>query len=94
MSWALRWEHAINQQVIGKPDQFAELQFEALLRADTKTQHEAMRIAIGRPWMSGNEGRRLLNLPPKEGLDEVITPKNVEAAPDGTANREGGGDES
>jgi HK97 family phage portal protein len=34
--------------------------------------------AVGGPWMSGNEFRKkFMGLEPKEGLDDIIVPKNV-----------------
>lgn len=88
MPWAQRWENAVNHTVIREDGLFAELLFDALLRGDTQSRHQAYRIATGRPWMAPNEVRERENLQLKEGLDEVSTPLNVTTEPDGTANRE------
>lgn len=40
---------------------------DALLRTDLKTQNDALRVAVGRPWMSVNEARDLKELQPLEG---------------------------
>ena len=54
---------------------FAEFATAALERGDLKTQSEAFRIALGRAgeanWMTVNEVRRLLNLPPVDGGDTM-----------------------
>lgn len=78
MPWAQRWEDAFNHGVINDPTLYAELLFDALLRGDTKSQYEALRIATGRPWLKGDEARRALNLEPLGGdMDEVVLPNNA-----------------
>lgn len=78
MPWAQRWEDAFNLGVINDPTLYAELLFDALLRGDTKSQYEALRIATGRPWLKGDEARRALNLEPLGGdMDEVVLPNNA-----------------
>jgi HK97 family phage portal protein len=56
-------------------NRFAEFATAALERGDLKTQSEAFRIALGRAgeanWMTVNEVRRLLNMPPVEGGDAM-----------------------
>lgn len=88
LSWAMRWQHALNDQVIGPGETYAEMLFDALLRADTKTRYQAYQVAVGRPWMSGNEARRRENLPPVDGLDEVFEPLNMQPAGAIDAKRE------
>jgi HK97 family phage portal protein len=60
-----------------KPNQFVEFNVEEKLRGSFEDQAEIMSTSIGGPWMTRNEGRRRLNLPPLEGGDELITPLNV-----------------
>jgi HK97 family phage portal protein len=53
---------------------------EALLRPDTRTKFEVLRIATaGKPIMTQNESRRMIDLPPvdEEGADELGTPLNM-----------------
>jgi len=79
--WAIRIEAFINFDVdLMRDGNFLEFQIEGLLRGDTATRYEAYNKAIGGPWMSGNEARRLENLPPLGGLDEVLAPLNMTAA--------------
>jgi len=77
--WVTRLEAWINFD----PDLFArgsfiEWEIEGLLRGDTATRYEAYSKAIGGPWMKGNEARRLENLEPVDGLDEVLSPMNMQ----------------
>lgn len=50
---------------------------DALLRTDLKTQNDALRVAVGQPWMSVNEARDLKELAPVDGGDEVAKPMNM-----------------
>ncbi|MCK9496752.1 MAG: phage portal protein [Dehalococcoidia bacterium] len=78
MPWAQRWEDAFNLGVIREDGLYAELLFDALLRGDTKSQYEALRMATGRPWLKGDEARRALNLEPLGGdMDSVVMPNNA-----------------
>lgn len=79
---------------------------DALLRTDLKTQNDALRVAVGQPWMSVNEARDLKELAPIKGGDEVAKPMNmgnpggdpaqsaepaaIAPAQDGDANTRGG----
>jgi hypothetical protein len=47
------------------------------LRGTMETQYQALSTATGRPFMSTNYARRLLDMPPVKGGDELITPLNV-----------------
>lgn len=85
LPWAKRWEYAYNQQVISTPaTHYVELLFDALLRGTTKERFEAYQLAAGgnAPWMSRQEIRRRENLNPIDGLDEMLTPKNMGAVGD------------
>lgn len=65
---------------------------DAVLRSDTMTRYQAHALAIGRkPWKSVNEVRRVENLPPIEGGDELPTEP---AAPAPAANQDPAGDPS
>jgi len=74
--WLVRWEQAINRQLLGK-SQFAEHVVEGLLRADIKSRYDA--YAVGRQWgwLSVNDIRRRENLPPVEGGDDLLKPLNM-----------------
>jgi HK97 family phage portal protein len=72
----IKFEQEINRKVFRKsPVFFAEFVTAGLERGDYKSRNEGYRIALGRPgepgWMTPNEVRRLDNLPPIAGGDEL-----------------------
>ena len=79
--WAAMIEQEIDLQV--KPDLdtsgdvYVEFNIAEKLQGDFETQSKSLQSAIGRPWMTANEGRGIMNLPRIEGGDELITPLNV-----------------
>lgn len=79
--WAAMIEQEIDLQV--KPDLdagddvYVEFNIAEKLQGDFETQSKSMQSAIGRPWMTANEGRGIMNLPRIEGGDVLITPLNV-----------------
>lgn len=76
---------------------FVKFNVEAKLRGSFEEQTSVMSTAVGAPWMTRNEARKLQDMPGVEGGDELVTPLNVleggQASPqDGeTAGRGGGG---
>lgn len=56
---------------------FIEFSMEGRLRGDTASRFSAYASAIGRPWMVPNEARRLENLPPLDGGDDLLSPLNM-----------------
>lgn len=69
-------EQEINRKIFRRSLQlFAEFNTAGLERGDYKTRNEGYRIALGRAgepgWMTVNEVRRLDNLPPIDGGDEL-----------------------
>lgn len=69
-------EQEINRKCFGKAStDFAEFNTAGLERGDYKSRNEGYRIALGRAgepgWMAVNEVRKLENLPPKEGGDDL-----------------------
>lgn len=77
--WVVRIEAHVNADpdLVPGRGQFIEFQLEGLLRGDTATRYAAYAQAVGRPWMAGNEARRLENMPPLPGLDEVALQGNA-----------------
>lgn len=78
-TWMRRWELETAYKLLTEAERaryYAEFIPDALLRGDTKTRYEAYRIAVGGPWMAGNEVRAKENMGPREGLDEVNAPPN------------------
>lgn len=77
--------------LLGAPDgAWVQFNVEGKLRGSFEEQARVMSAAIGAPFMTRNEGRRMRGLPPVEGGDELITPLNV--AIGGQASPVDGGD--
>jgi HK97 family phage portal protein len=84
-SWLVRIEQAISKALLAYPEQYyVEFNVDGLLRGDMKSRYEAFQIGIQQGFLTRNEVRRLLNLPPLPGLDEPLQPLNM--APVGTAD--------
>jgi len=91
--WTIRWEQAIRRQLLLPEERetlYAEHLMEDLVRGDLRSQFEAFNIAVNGGghggWMSPNEVRRRLNMPPLDGGDELIRPRQaVEQAKAATA---------
>jgi HK97 family phage portal protein len=70
-----RIEQELNRKLIRTAKYFVEFNLDGLMRGDYKTRNEGYRIALGRAgepgWMTINEVRRLDNLPPIEGGDQL-----------------------
>lgn len=64
---------------VDNSEYFVEFNTEGMLRGDFETQAAIMSTATGGAWMTRNESRALMNLPPLDmpGADELITPLNV-----------------
>ncbi len=77
--WCKRIELAIRRDlIIAKQVYFVKFNLEGLLRGEAKARSEVHKAALGsgghQPWMSLNEVRRIENLNPVEGGDEVGKP--------------------
>lgn len=81
--WLVRWEQAINTQLIdlasegGPGEYFCEFLVDALLRGDTVSRHTAYGRGILDGWLTRNEAREKENLNPLDGLDEPLQPLNM-----------------
>lgn len=62
-----------------EPGQFVEFNVKEKLRGSFEEETNVLQTSVGGPWMTRNEARRLQNLPPIEGGDDLITPMNLEA---------------
>ncbi len=57
---------------------YLEFNIQEKLQGDFEEQTKSLQSAIGRPYMTANEGRAKLNLPSRGGdADELVTPLNV-----------------
>lgn len=76
--WAERFEAWVNaDRDLTPPGTFIEFDLEGRLRGDTKSRYEAYTAAVGGPWAAANDVRRLENLPPIDGGDQVLRPLNM-----------------
>ncbi|HDS1582225.1 TPA: phage portal protein, partial [Stenotrophomonas maltophilia] len=84
-----RIKDELNRKLFRTPRFFVEHNVDMFMAGDSKTQAEYFSKALGGPgakgWMVVNEVRRLKNLPPIEGGDELYQPKDPAppAKPDG-----------
>ena len=79
--WLIRWEQEINFKLISSLDQlYAEHNQDALLRGDTAGRSAFYASALSWGWLSRNDVRALENLPPFEGGDAYMIPRNMDPA--------------
>lgn len=83
MPWVSLWEQAMSRDLLTEVEiaQGYEARFlmQGLLRGDSKTRAEFYESAISKAcWMSRNEARRLEDFDPLPGLDEMLTPMNMQ----------------
>ncbi len=90
MAWLKRWEEAIWLKLFSLREQsrgfYAEHVVEGLLRGDIGSRYSAYQIALGNNnnpgFMTINEIRKLENLDPLEGGDDLYTPQSPEKPKD------------
>jgi HK97 family phage portal protein len=78
---ARNWEQTLRRDVLREDEQekwFAEFSLQALTRGDFQTRTEGYQRSVGRPWQTVNEARRLENMPPVEGGNDLFHPLNME----------------
>lgn len=80
--WLANVEQRYKKSLLTRPERkryTIKFLVDALLRTDLKTQNDALRVAVGQPWMSVNEARDLKELQPLEGeqYNEVALPLNM-----------------
>lgn len=88
-TWLNRWEDEYRAKLLTEEEQDAEnltIEFsrEALVRADLPTRGAYYQQAVGRPWMTPNEARRLENMPTIEGGDKLLAPLNQASTEEAT----------
>lgn len=84
--WVDRIEEAHGRLLTthGMPDVFIKLNMDALLRASLKDRYDSYAVGIRNGFLTPNEGRRLEDLPPLPGGDEI-----PETLPSGTGRPRG-----
>lgn len=84
----VRIEQELNRKLFGAgSDFYCKHVLDGLMRGDFKSRMEGLQIAIGRPWMSVNEGRLLsdMNRLADEGYDDIALPLNTGVGPQAPA---------
>lgn len=84
LAWAVRWEQAIDRDLVDDPvSYFPKHVLDGLLRGDFDARAKAYALAIMWGWMNRNEVRAKEDLNPLPGLDAPLTPVNMTTDPDG-----------
>ena len=78
--WLVRWEQALQRDLIQDSRYYVEFNVDALLRGDMKSRFDSYAQAISAGWMTRNEVRRKENMAPLNGLDEPLQPLNMQGA--------------
>ncbi|MBW3090427.1 phage portal protein [Bifidobacterium miconisargentati] len=80
LPYLVAFEEALNltlPEAVGEPDCYIRANLDAKLRGTMETQFQALSTATGRPFMTTDEARELLDRPKLPGGDQLITPLNV-----------------
>ena len=67
-----------------EPNLYVEFDLTEKLKGSFEERASILQTSVGAPWLTRNEARADMNLPPMDGGDELITPLNV--ATNGVAN--------
>lgn len=76
--WCVRWEQSFDRDLIAEDDVYVEHVMEGLLRGKTLERAQADQIYVNIGVKTRNEVRRQENMNPLPGLDEPLTPLNME----------------
>lgn len=71
-------------KIESEPNTYVEFDLSEKLKGSFEERASILQTSVGAPWLTRNEARADMNLPPVEGGDDLITPLNVESA--GVAN--------
>ncbi len=81
LPWVTNFESEVSKSLLQRGDgRQIKYNLGVLLRSSTKDTYTALMTAIGRPFMTGNEGRRIIDLNPVQGdptMDQCVLPKNT-----------------
>lgn len=72
-----RIEEAFTRDLLKDTGMWVEFKLDGLLRGDTTARYNAYKIGIENGFLSRNDVRRMENLPPVEGGDELQRPLNM-----------------
>lgn len=80
LPYLIAFEDALNATLpdaVGEPDCYIRANLDSKLRGTMSEQYQALSTATGRPFMTTNQARSMLDMPKVDGGDELITPLNV-----------------
>lgn len=81
--WVTLWEQAILRDLLTEEEVIkgieAKFMLQGLLRGSAEARSAFYTEAINAGWMTRNEARRLEDMNPIEGLDQILTPLNMSA---------------
>lgn len=89
--WLCRWEQALNMALLTDKEQieyYFEFNVDGLLRGDIKSRYEAHARGILTGFLNRNEVRAMENRDAVEGLDEFLTPLNMDGLDSKDGNRD------
>ena len=78
--WCVRWEQAINQQLLGAGDYFVKFNVDGLMRGDYESRMNGYAIGRQNGWLSANDIRELEDLnkiPADQGGDDYLVNGNM-----------------
>jgi HK97 family phage portal protein len=86
LPWVTNFEAEVSKALLVRGDgRQIKYNLGVLLRSSTKETYAALMTAIGRPFMTGNEGRRIIDLNAVDGdpsMDQCVLPKNTGPDPE------------
>lgn len=80
LPYLVAFEETLNRslpEAVGQPECYIRANLDAKLRGTMETQYQALSTATGRPFLTTDEARELLDRPKLPGGDQLITPLNV-----------------
>lgn len=78
--WCVRWEQAINQQLLGSGNYFVKFNVDGLMRGDYESRMNGYAIGRQNGWLSANDIRELEDLnkiPADQGGDDYLVNGNM-----------------
>jgi HK97 family phage portal protein len=78
--WLTRWQQTLNRKLLSPEERktlYFEFLLESLLQGDSQAQAAAWSVGRQWGWLSVNEIRRQMNLPPVDGGDVYLQPVNM-----------------
>lgn len=93
--WLIKFEQECDIKLLTEEEKrsssmFFEFKRDALMRADMSARYASLTQATGGPWMSVNEARKIENLNPITGGNDILKPLNMSGTTEGQTTDEEG----